>query len=110
MTLEGALDATVTDDSVQFAFTVTNAGSDPIDLQFSDASRADVAVTTDGEEVWRFTDGRMFAQVMGEETLDPDESTTYDVEWTDPESGAFTAVAELRARNVDCEARTEFSV
>lgn len=110
MTLEGTLDATVSDDDVRFTLTVSNAGSDPVDLQFSDACRADFAVLDDDRELWRFTDGRMFAQVIGEETLGPNEESTYEAAWEGADPGEYTVVGELRARNRTCEARTEFTV
>lgn len=109
MSLHGTLDATV-DDDVQFTFTVTNEGDDSIELSFSDALEADFAVRDDGEEVWRFSDGRMFAQVLGSETIDPGETATYEAVWDGPESGTYTAVATLEARDRDCEAEVEFSV
>ncbi|RQG92570.1 BsuPI-related putative proteinase inhibitor [Natrarchaeobius chitinivorans] len=115
MVLEGALDATVSVDgrggqTVAFAFTVRNAGSEPIELQFSDTAKAEFVVQEEGREVWRFTDGRAFAQVIGSERLAPDETATYDEEWTDPEPGSYTVVAELRAQTEHCEARTDLTV
>ncbi|MEY7847827.1 BsuPI-related putative proteinase inhibitor [Natrarchaeobius sp. A-rgal3] len=114
MTLEGSLEATVSTDgggrTVAFAFTATNAGSDPLELQFADAAKAEFLVQDEGREVWRFTEGRAFAQMLGSERLAAGESTSYEGEWDDPMTGSYTAVAELRAREHDCEARTEFDV
>ncbi|MCU4740061.1 BsuPI-related putative proteinase inhibitor [Natronoglomus mannanivorans] len=112
MTLEGELDVSVSADGndVRFAFTVHNTGSGTADLQFPDACKADFAVLDEGREVWRFTDGRVFAQMIGEASIPPGESITYDGTWDDPQNGEFTAVAELCARNEQCEARAEFSV
>lgn len=110
MTLEATLEAAVADDAVAFTLTVTNAGSEPVEAQFSDSGRADVAVFDGDEEVWRFSEGRMFAQVMGQERFEPGDSRSYEIEWSDPEPGSYAAVGELRARNLTCDARTEFSV
>ncbi|WP_254523425.1 BsuPI-related putative proteinase inhibitor [Natrinema caseinilyticum] len=112
MTLEGSLDAAEDDagDAVSFVFTVTNEGSDPIEFQFSDACKAEFVVEDDDEEVWRYTDGRMFAQVLSSETLEPGAATSYDAEWSEPKPGEYVAVAELRARNQTCNARTDVSV
>lgn len=120
MTLEGTLDATADAERVDFRFTVTNTGDDAIDLEFSDACRAEFVVF-DAEdhaassneperEVWRYTDGRAFAQVLGSERLAPGEATTYEAAWPDPQPGRFSAIARLRARNRDCEARTRISI
>ena len=119
MTLEGELDADVrsTDGdarpaAVEFAFTVRNAGSEPVELQFSDMCKAEFVVRDpDGDrEIWRFTEGRMFAQMLSREELEPGESSTYAAEWERPRPGEYTATAELRARETDCEAETALTV
>ncbi|RQG99757.1 BsuPI-related putative proteinase inhibitor [Natrarchaeobius oligotrophus] len=115
MALEGTLETTVSKDatgqpSVEFAFGVRNVGSEAVDLQFADAARAEFVVQDEGREVWRFTDGRAFAQVLGSDRLAPDEETTYEERWDDPQPGEYTVVAELLARETACEARTELSV
>ena len=110
MSLEGTLDATSADGTVQFTLTVENTGDDPVTAQFSNGCRADVAVVDDGTEVWRYTDGRMFTQVLGSEEFDPGETRTFDVEWDDPTPGSYTAVGELTAANCSCEAETTLSI
>ena len=115
MALEGSLDASVSSDGTgskmaTFAFTVTNEGSEAVELQFSDAAKAEFIVQDEGREVWRYTEGRLFAQMLSAELLEPGESTTYNAEWEDPRPGGYTAVAELRAQEATCEARTDFAV
>lgn len=110
MSLDASLDATVTDDGVAFELTVENAGSNPANLSFPNALKADFAVLDGDAEVWRFSDGRMFAQMIQQETLDPGATATYRGRWEDPRSGTFTAVGSLAARNQNVEARTDFSV
>ena len=114
MALEGRLEADVSSnggaEAVRFEFAVTNAGTDPVELRFSDACKAEFVVEDEGREVWRYTDGRMFAQMISTERIAPDETATYETEWEEPRSGEYTAVAELRAQEGSCEARTEFSV
>ncbi len=111
MTLTGSLDTQVETDRVSFVFTVENDGDETATLSFRDARTADFAVL-DGEEDerWRWSQGRMFAQVLQSEELAPGESATYEAEWQNSESGSYTAVATLEAENQECEARTEFSV
>ncbi len=110
MALEGELDAAVSETAVTFEFSVINTGPGPIELEFADACRAEFVVEQGEAAVWRFTDGRVFAQVLGSERLAPDETAIYDGRWSDPPAGSYTAVAELQARNATCKARTEFSV
>lgn len=115
MALEGRLEADVSTDGrgstvVEFSFRVTNTCPDPVELQFSDACKAEFIVTDDGREVWRYTDGKLFAQMLSAERLAPEETATYEAEWTTPRPGGYVATAELRAQETTCEARAEFGV
>jgi len=110
MPLTGTLDTTVETDHVSFSFTIENDGNEPASLSFRDAKTADFAVFDGSDERWRWSEGRMFAQVIRSEELPPAESVTYEGEWENPDSGTHTAVATLEAENEDCEARAEFSV
>ncbi len=68
---------------VHMAFDVANHGAAPVTLRFSSAQRFDfVIANAAGNEVWRWSAGRMFATVMGQETLGPDNpSLTYEAEF-----------------------------
>jgi len=71
--LDSSLEVTVGED-VSFRFTVSNGTGGPVELTFRDACRADFAVRREegeeGEEVWRWSDGRMFAQELGHARLE----------------------------------------
>lgn len=108
--LEARLRAEGSGGVVSFEFTVSNADDQPADLRFRDACRADVTVLTDGEEVWRWSDGRMFAQAVEEARLNPGESAAFEFEWPDPEPGTYRAVGELRLLDRECTAETELRV
>ena len=110
MSLEGRLDVTVRDRAVEFSFVVTNASTEPVELSFRSGFVADIAAFADGSEVWRWSDGRMFTQALGTETLEPGESFVHAATWDDPRPGEYTAVATLQATNHDVEAAVEFSV
>ena len=108
MALEATLEATV-DGEVKFRFTVLNAGDSQAELQFQSGKVADVAVFDGGEEIWRWSDGRMFTQALQSWTLGPGESTDQQFTWEDPPSGTYTARATLEAgRNI--EATTSVTV
>lgn len=49
--------------------------------KFSDAQRYDFVVTRDNEEQWRWSQGRVFAQVTGEERWKPKACKTWTGEW-----------------------------
>lgn len=111
MSLDCSLDVSASASGVTFSFTVENAGADPVDLQFSSAQTHDVTVLEDGSEVWRASDGQMFAQMMQSETLPAGDAATYRETWDDPDPGDYEAVAELTTRgDTGCEARASFSV
>ena len=110
MSLDCTLDVAVSDGRVAFAFAVENAGDAAIELSFRSAQTHDVAVLDGGSEVWRWSEGQMFTQMLRSETLAPGERQTYEAAWNDPEPGEYEAVAELAASDADCEARATFSV
>ena len=107
--LDATLEVTV-GDGVVFGFTVVNAGDTPVELTFRDACRADFAVYEGDEEVWRYSDGRMFAQALSTADLQPGETAAFEETWPDPVPGDYTAEATLRVRERDVSARTPFSV
>jgi hypothetical protein len=110
MTLSGSLSATVTDGTVEFAYDISNDGDEAVDLQFSNSQTHDVAVFQDGEEVWQFSDGMMFMQMLQSESCPPGESLSYAATWEDAAPGEYEARAWLAANDVDAEAATSFTV
>ena len=110
MTLSGSLSATVTDGTVEFRYEVTNEGEETVELQFSNSQTHDVVVFEDGEEVWSFAAGRMFAQMLQSEAWAPGESSSYAGTWEDAPAGEYEARAWLAANDADAEAATSFSV
>lgn len=109
--LETGLEVTV-GDGVAFSFTVVNAGDTAVERTFRDACRADFAVYTDSRdrEIWRYSDGRAFAQALSTATFHPGETATFEAVWPDPEPGEYTAEAVLRVVEGTERARTPFSV
>ena len=132
MTLHGDVRSLAENDGVRFVFEVTNDGESTEEITFQDAGKADFVVEraaednldgeksdderkgrkdeSSGEEHWRWSEGRMFAQVIETERLDPGESSTYEGEWRSPDAGRYVARAALRTRDRDLEATCEFSV
>lgn len=110
MSLEGSLDATPGDGEVRFVFTVENTGDQAESMQFMDGQTFDVAVETDGEEVWRWSTGMMFAQMLQTEDLDPGETMREEVVWEEAAPGDYEARAWVTASDADCEASCSFSV
>lgn len=77
--------------------TGTNDGEAALILDFPDGQRFDFEVISeDGAIVWRWAEGRFFAQVLGRETLDPGAS----LHWTGRieaglPAGAYRVIATL---------------
>lgn len=108
MALDATL-ATTVDDDVTFQFRVRNAGDTPAELTFRSGQVADVAVFEDDQEVWRWSDGRLFTQALTSRTLPPGETMAEQFTWEEPQPGAYTARAAL-ASDRDVTATTEFTV
>jgi hypothetical protein len=61
---------------------LVNCASQPITRTFPDAQRYDfAAMMRDGDEVWRWSGGMAFAEIMGEETYQPGEQVTFTETW-----------------------------
>lgn len=97
-------------DGLRFVLTVRNDGDDPVELSFRTGQRADFAVESDGEQIWRYSEGRMFTQVLGSETIAPGDHRTYEATWSDPEPGEYTVTGEVTASSHDVEASIEVVV
>ncbi|MFC5365789.1 BsuPI-related putative proteinase inhibitor [Salinirubrum litoreum] len=112
--LAATLDVETDDDTARFTLTVTNEGDDPVSLTFSDSQRFDFVVRAaeDDTERWRWSDGQMFAQMLGSEELAPGESVAYDAEWTadDSDSGSFVCRGELADNAQSASAESAFSL
>jgi hypothetical protein len=123
MALRGELETTVEEEGVRFRFEVANDGDDPEELTFRDAGKADFVVYEGGserdsncedaderEERWRWSEGRLFAQVLETERLEPGASSRYEGRWESPDPGTYVARATLRARDRDLGATCELSI
>lgn len=102
----------VTGDSVRFRLRVANDGAAAVPLEFGSAQRYDFVIFDGaGAEVWRWSSGRMFAQVVGLERLEPGAVLEYEESW-DPagREGEYRAEARLVSSNRPLELSTEFEL
>lgn len=96
---------------VRFEFVVTNAGGGKVEMQFPSGQTHEVVVLDSlGREVWRWSDGRVFTQVMQNRILRTSDSLMYGERWTDAPRGEYVAVARLASDNYPVEQRTTFVV
>jgi hypothetical protein len=97
-------------DSVRLTLQVTNAGPQPVRLQFRDGQVYDFAVSAGGREVWRWSADRGFTQALRTETLAAGETRSWNETWR-PAAGSrgeFTATARLVATSHPVETSTRF--
>lgn len=96
---------------IRFDFRVTNAGGGKVEMHFPSGQTHDVVVLdTTGREVWRWSSGRIFTQLMQNRILRSADTIAFDERWKDPPRGQYVAVARLESANYPMEQRTAFVV
>ena len=87
-------------EKVKISVTVTNKGLDPVELIFASAQRYDFIVLKDGKEVWRWSNGKMFAMVLESLLLKSGEKQTYMETWKpkDITSGEYEVIGTVTSR------------
>ncbi|HVZ49128.1 MAG TPA: BsuPI-related putative proteinase inhibitor [Gemmatimonadaceae bacterium] len=96
---------------VRFAFSVTNAGGGKVEMNFPSGKTHDVVVLDSlGRQVWRWSDGRMFTQLLQNKVLRSADTLDFDGHWQNPPRGRYVAVAMLASNNFPIEQRTAFVV
>lgn len=108
-----APDPPVAGESVVWSFAVTNTSAEPLTLTFPSGQRADIVLSDEGEEVYRWSEGRVFTQAIEDVTVDAGETVTFDLESTlDIGPGTYELTATLTSdpapapmrRTIDVEA------
>lgn len=78
---------------------VTNRSAHAVTLTFPSAQPGDVSLERDGAERYRWSEGRMFAQVIEERSLAPGEAWTCALEGTlEVEPGRYEAIGTVACR------------
>ncbi|MBA3853722.1 MAG: hypothetical protein C0503_04850 [Gemmatimonas sp.] len=96
---------------VHFSFDVVNASTRKLEVLFNDGRTHDIIVLDSlGREVWRWSDDRMFTQVVQSKVLRASDTLSFAESWTDPQPGNYVAVATLPSRNYPVEHRVAFVV
>jgi hypothetical protein len=71
----------------------------PVELEFSTSQRFEIVVTSNGTRIWSSSTGKVYAQVLGKETIAPGEGLRYGDVWTPTSTGEFLAAARITATN-----------
>ena len=92
----------VMDEDVSMSVAVTNAGSSLVELVFGSAQRYDFVVLKDGDEVWRWSQGRVFAMNLGLLYLEPGEKQFFRETWklVDVIPGCYTLKGMITSQKV----------
>jgi len=98
--------------SIHFALDVTNEGKKNAELTFPDGQRYDFAVIdSEGREVYRWADGRMFTQSVQNTSLEGGETMRIAEQATPSlKPGSYVAVATLRSTNFPVQERVAFDL
>lgn len=91
---------------------VTNTSDESLRLRFPDARIYDFAVLRGGEEIWRWSADRSFAQAVHEVRIEAGETLRYEAVWSGSgaASGAYEAVGTLPAIGATIEQTARFEL
>jgi len=85
-------------EEVGFRLTVRNSGSAPARIEFATGQRIDVTVDGAGGRAWQLSAGMVFTQALGELTLAPGASQSFDATWDQKDAaGKLVASGHYRA-------------
>ena len=82
----------------------------PFDGNYKVEDHEVFVLDTLGREVWRWSKGRMFTQLLQNMILRTDDTLAYGERWKDAPRGQYVAVARLASSNYPIEQRTAFVV
>ena len=96
---------------------VTNIKEEDLTLTFPTAQRYDFVVKKGKQIVWVWSEGRMFAQAIGRETLKAGETFSYEITWDQsglesiqPPLGAYTVHGILKTTQEIASEEREFGI
>jgi len=110
--LAASVGVEVRSDSVRFGFHVTNVSRRVLHFTFPTSQRYDFIVETEsGEPVWRWSEGRAFAQGQAEVRLEPGESWDMRASWIPRDlSGRFVVTGQLASRAATVRQQAAFEL
>lgn len=98
---------------VRITLEITNRSPETVRLTFSTGQRFDLSLeNASGREVWRWSDGRLFTQALGEEVLKPSSGALrFDATIPAPRSqGRYTLHGQITSTNLTLRASAPFQV
>jgi hypothetical protein len=95
---------------VRLTLRLVNNGGTAAELEYPSAQRYDFWVTRGAKEVWRWSEGRVFAQELTRQTIEGQSGTSFAETWTASSPGAYVAHAELKASGYDDDLKGDVRV
>ena len=90
------------EEPVTITYAVHNSGSVPLVYNFPTSKQYDVWVKRGSKEVWRLSKGKMYAQILTNLTLQPNQTRNFEVKWDQRDNackqvgpGPYTIHAQL---------------
>jgi hypothetical protein len=107
--IQSQFDVQVTPAGVRFELHVANEGHKQIEIAFPNGQAYDFVVLDPvGREVWRWSRGRLFTQVIQDKLLGAGDDMRLADTRSSHAHGKFTAVARLNSTNYPLEERADF--
>lgn len=99
-------------DGIELDFRVTNNAARKLELLFPTGQTHEfVVVDSMGNEVWRWSEGRMFTQAVQNKLLASSATLTLQAAWrAEVPAGRYVAIASLLSENRPLEERVSFEV
>ena len=97
---------------VTWTLEVRNGGTVPVELAFSSGQRGEVVLLQGSVERYRWSEGKVFAQALGQVSLPAGQSQSFDLrdQALDVEPGTYDLVATLASRPAPPEVRRRLDV
>jgi len=98
-------------EGVRIALRVVNLEKRGLEIDFPDGrTREFVVYDAQGQEVWRWSRGRLFTQTVQNTFIAAGDTAVFAEHWKGAAPGQYTAVALLGSRNLTVEQRVAFDV
>lgn len=104
------VDARENSEYVEFVLMIQNQSTQEIEWVFPSSQKYEIVVTnTEGDEVYRYSKGRMFTQVVQYETIAPSDYIVYTERWNymfdgkRVPKGEYTVTATLKGKSKELE-------
>ncbi|WP_096189436.1 BsuPI-related putative proteinase inhibitor [Evansella halocellulosilytica] len=98
------LDASIENNRVNVQMALKNDGDSQKTVDFSSGQQFEVIISADGEQLYKFSEGRMFTQAFITEKIEPGESLTFEDVWESDAIAKFESLdvkAEILVYSID---------